>query len=240
MVINRSMTTELDRSETTLLSHDQPTNQPTGPTSYLSIRLTLAHNESKSVCDFFDFYGDYCVYMHKAGSSNEHYHVCLGGLGGGDTERVRNRIKKRWPTVKHSIKFFSNGVRSFMFYCGHEGLDPICKGLYWEEVRGTISEYYVKQTGQLMLPLESKKVKDGDADWQLTYSNFVSKCINHARKHGLTGSLKEVLQDMMERTKWRPSYHMVKNGVPDFYYKDYEFRSGKRQKICMDWMTPRV
>jgi len=226
------------------MPHDQQTNQPTGmnfPVHYLSVRLTLAHAVKDSVVEHFDYYDEYCIYMHKGGTDNEHYHICISGLGGGDTERVRNRIKRAFAGVKHSIKQFTNGVRSFMFYCGHEGLEPVSKGSYWEEVKGTIDQYYEKpvQTGQMMLPLEKKLKKDMDADWQLTYANLVPKAINHARVHGLTGSLKEVVQNLLETTKWRPSYHMVKNGVPDFYYKDYEFRSGKRQKFDMDWMTPK-
>lgn len=225
------------------MSHDQPTNQPTVMNfheNYLSVRLTLAHAVKDSVVEFCDYYGDYCIYMHKGGTSNEHYHVCLAGLSGGDTERVRNRVKRQFAGVKHSIKQFTNGVRSFMFYCGHEGLEPISKGVYWQEVKGSIDEYYVKkQTGQTMLPLEKSKKKDLDSDWQLTYANLVPKAVNHARTHGLTGGLKEVVQNLLETTKWRPSYHMVKNGVPDFYHKDFEFRSGKRQKFDMDWMTPK-
>lgn len=225
--------------EATLCLQDQPTNQPTGPTEYLSIRLTLSHAQVDQVCEFFDYYGDYCIYLHKGGTSNEHYHVCLPGLSGGDTERVRNRIKKRYVGVKHAIKQFTNGVRSFMFYCGHEGLEPKVKGIYWEEVRCTIDKYFVKDQGQLMLPIQKDDKKDKDSDWQLTYANLVPKAINHARKNGLTGGLKEVLRHMLEHSRWRPSFHMVKNGVPEFYYKDYEFRSGKRQKFDMDWMNPK-
>jgi len=226
------------------MPHDQQTNQPTGmnfPINYLSVRLTLAHAIKDNLVEFMDYYDEYCIYMHKGGTSNEHYHICLAGLGRGDTERVRNRIKRAFAGVKHSIVQFTNGVRSFMFYCGHEGLEPVFKGSYWEEVKGTIDKYYEKtlQTGQTMLPLEKKSKKDMDSDWQLTYSNLVPKALNHARVHGLTGSLKEVVQNLLETTKWRPSYYMVKNGVPDFYYKDYEFRSGKRQKFDMDWMTPK-
>ena len=89
-----------------------------------------------------------------------------------------------------------------------------------------------------MLPKESSK-KDTDSDWQLTYSNFVPKVVNYARQRALTGGLKEVLQHMIQNTRWRPSYHMVQNGVPHHYHEDYEFRTGKRQKLTMEWMVPK-
>jgi hypothetical protein len=228
------------------MSLDQPTNQPTMgddfPVNYLSVRLTLAHAVKDSVVNFFDYYDEYCIYMHKGGTSNEHYHICLSGLGGGDTERVRNRIKRAYAGVKHSIKQFTNGVRSFMFYCGHEGLEPTCKGSYWNEVKGTIDEYYQKkQYGQTMLPLQEKKGSKayGESSWQLTYSNMVPTAINYARAKGLTGSLMEVLEDMFSNTKWKPSKALRQGGITDSYYKEYDFCSGKRKKYDMSWARPK-
>lgn len=223
------------------MSHDEQTNERTErevPNEYLSIRITLPHVKLDEIIDkICSGVSDYCVYMHKAGTDNEHFHICIPG---GSSAKYRMRIGRIYGTggnKLYTIKEFNNGCSCFMFYCGHEGLSPVFpKGTFWEEIR--IDKYYEKQTGQKMLPKDGVK-KDKDADWQLTYANFVPKAVNHARVHGLTGGLKEVLQDMLERTKWRPSFHMVKNGVPDYYYKDYEYRSGKRRKFDMDWMTPK-
>lgn len=94
--------------------------------------------------------------------------------------------------------------------------------------------------GQTMIPVPmSEKKGKPECDWQLTYANLVPQAIKHARAKGLTGCLKETVRDMCETTKWRPSFHLVKNGVPDHYYKDYEFRSGKRAKFDMEWMVPK-
>ena len=224
------------------MSPDKQTNERTaddGPTEYISIRLSLPHDKlDEVITKVCKRVSDYCIYMHKAGTNNEHFHICIPG---GSSTQFRMRIGRLYGTggnKLYTVKEYDNGCRSFMFYCGHEGLSPVFpKGTFWEEIK--LDKYFVKPTGQKMLPMEKRKAKDLDADWQLTYANFVPKCVNHARVNGLTGGLKEVLQHLLEHTRWRPSFHMVKNGVPDYYYKDYEFRSGKRQKFDMDWMAPK-
>jgi len=67
-----------------------------------------------------------------------------------------------------------------------------------------------------------EKRRDPDADWPLTYSNLVLKAVEHARKKGLTGDLKEVVRDLLETTKWKPCYCMVKNGVSDYYHRKFK------------------
>lgn len=231
--------------ETTLcLLDNQSTNQlPTTPlpSHYLSARIKVGHSQLDVVLSkvLFDV-PDYCIYKHSTG--HEHFHVCLPGLGKSDTTRLGKRIRDNLRVSGNggfSLKSHYNGCSSFVFYAGHEGTAAIYQDPRWAEIIASTDSYYVKQTGQTMLPMAKTNVKDQDADWQLTYANMVSKAINHARRNGLTGSLKEVLQHMLETTKWRPSFHLIKNGVPDHYYKDYEFRSGKRRKFDMDWMRPK-
>jgi len=225
------------------MSPDLPTNLPTSQLQfsdfgYLSVRLTLPHDNLQRILDKLCHDQPlYCIYKHTTG--REHFHVCLPGLGKSDSNRITKRLRDNFGLSGNggfSTKSYDNGLRSFVFYSGHEGNLPTFRDARWDDVIASCTEFYVKQTGQMMLPLDKTSKKDQDADWQLTYSNMVSKAINHARRHALTGSLKEVLQHMMESTKWRPSFHLVKNGVPDHYYKDFEFRSGKRQKFDMGWM----
>lgn len=221
------------------MSPDLPTYLPTIGPEYLSLRLKVDHAFlEKILVKLVHDVPDYCIYKHS--TSGEHFHICFPGSGRADVNRIAKRVKDNFGVTGnggYSLKFFDNGCSSFVFYCGHEGLTPCFQNQEWQKIIDATSSYFVKPvSGQKMLPLVKSSKKDGDADWQLTYSNFVSKAINHARTKGLTGSLKEVLQDMLETTKWRPSFHMVKNGVPDHYYKDYEFRSGKRQRLDMSWM----
>lgn len=225
------------------MSPTQPTNQPTGnmtplPEHYLSVRIKVSHDKEDVVLSKIVFdCPSYCYYKHT--TSSEHFHVCMPGLTTEDGTRIGKRIRDNFGgsgNGLYSTKCFTSGCAGFVFYCGHEGTPAVYKDERWKEIIESTTQYYVKREGQTMLPLEKSKSKDQDSDWQLTYANVVPKAINHARRKGLTGSLKETLQDMLETTKWRPSYHMVKNGVPDHYYKDYEFRCGKRTRMDMSWM----
>lgn len=226
------------------MSHDMVDNQPTS--GYIQIRLTVPHDYIKDVIECVND-SMYCIYLHKGKSGdNEHMHICIpGDVSDAFTEKYRKRIKKRFGikgNERLSLKRYQTRLHSFIFYGAHEGTEAIYEDDRW---RGIIEEQmkedppvFKKQSGQTMLPMEKRK-KDLDADWSLTYANMVPKAVNYARNKGLTGCLKEVLQDMLENTKWKPSYHMVRNGVPDHYFKDFEFRTGKRAKYDMDWMKPK-
>lgn len=229
--------------ETTLMSHSQPTNHPTATgQTYVSIRLRLEHKYIREVIKVIDD-TPYCIYQHKPKTPNEHYHICIPGeIDAKHIEKFRKRFRTKFGGSGNgfvSSKGYQNGLHSFIFYCGHEGTQAIYADPLWEEViKDQLKQdqpYYVK--GQTML--DNRYGKVDEKDLQLTYCNLVSKALKHARQHQLTGGLKEVVQHLLENSRYRPSYHMVKNGVPEFYYKDYEYRSGKRQKFDMDWMTPK-
>lgn len=228
-------------------SDDQTTDDQVG---YLHVRVTIDH---KYINDMKDIFNDepFCCYPHKGKKTQkEHIHICFP-YDGDDRKKFRDKIVKRLRK-RYSLgdndgrlesRFYENNLSNFIWYAGNEGTEACYTDDRWTrllEVQMTKEQPFKLDKEvwkQKMLPKQGKK-RDLDADWQLTYTNIVAKAINHARAKGLTGGLKEVVQDMCTNTKWRPSYHMVKNGVPDFYHKDYEFRSGKRQKFDMDWMTP--
>lgn len=201
--------------------------------TYLSIRITVRHNKIQDVIDKVFYDTEYCIYKHNCnGRGKEHIHV---GVPGGNDGCYRKRITRFIGSGndKYSIKQQYNELSGFMFYCGHEDTEPIhSENSPWKGI--TVDKYYEKQ-GRLKY-VEPR----GDKDFQLTYNNLVVKAVDHARKHKLDGTLKAVVQHMCETTKWKPSFHMVKNGVVDYYYKDFEYRMGKRQKFDMDWFTPRM
>lgn len=225
------------------MSHDGRTDGRTGQTDdqeYISVRLSLPHARFQEVIDNVFSDVEWCAYLHSAGGRHEHFHVAVAGASDGQFRKRLGRSQYGGGNKCYAVSgpYRTHGLSGFLFYGGHEGTLPIySENSPWKEVP-LPDKYYVKK-GQVMLPMEKRKAKDLDSDWQLTYANFVPKCVNHARVNGLTGGLKEVLQHMLENSRWRPSFHMVKNGVPDYYYKDYEFRSGKRQKFDMDWMVPK-
>lgn len=160
--------------ETTLcLLANQLTNLPSLPSSptlpdhYLSVRIKVGHNVLDTVLSkIVHDQPSYCIYMHRTGS--EHFHICLPGLGTSDQPRVIKRIRDNFGgggNGLYSTKSHSNGCSSFVFYAGHEGTTAIYQDSRWKEIVEATSTYYVKQTGQTMLPLVKTKTKDQDADW---------------------------------------------------------------------------
>ena len=113
------------------MSPDQQTNQPTSA-NYISVRITVPHADVEQVVKLCSDY-NYCIYMHKAGTDNEHFHVCFPD---GKPEAIRQRLKRTWPDRGGnkfcSVKTYTNGLRSFVFYCHHEGANPIFKDQIWQ------------------------------------------------------------------------------------------------------------
>jgi hypothetical protein len=155
------------------MSPDQPTNQPTansllGVDTYLGLRIKVGHDKldvilSEGIHDV----KDYCLYKHN--TSGEHFHICLPALTKVDTTSIGKQVLDNLGSSGnggYSIKLYSNGVSSFVFYSGHEGTAAIYENEEWESVIEGTTTYYVKQTGQTMLPLASAKGKDQDSDWQ--------------------------------------------------------------------------
>lgn len=238
----------VEREETTLLSPtNQPTNQPVRPgplpDTYISIRLTLDHKFRRTLINELIEIPDVCIYEHKRGTSNEHFHICLpGGIDANRIEKYRKRLRTKFGGSGNkllSAKGYSNGCRSFVFYCGHENRNPIFEDPRWREVIDSVENegYFVKQT---RVDSWAKPAEKKDRDWQLTYSNLVPTALHHRQKNNLQlESLRAVCKHMFEHTRWRPSNQMYKCGVTDNYQNDFEFRIGKRPDFDMSWWTPK-
>lgn len=72
--------------------------------------------------------------------------------------------------------------------------------------------------------------------WQLTYSNIVLQAVLHSKRTKLEfENLKCAVEDMIDKTNWRPSPKMLCNGVPSFYEHDYAYRMGYTDEVDMSW-----
>lgn len=220
-----------------------PTNQPTN-TSYLSVRVTRPHSEWDDIVKnvFHDL--DYICYKHGIDNGKQqHFHICVPG---GSSEAIRNRLRRSigGGNKVYSVKQYTNGIRSFVFYCGHEGSEPIyseSSTIDWKEIIKEVQQegYYCKKRSLEDHKFEPKG-KPKERDWQLTYSNMVAQAVIWRNKN-LPGetSLKRVIKHLIEHTKFRPSRDVYKNGVPPVYQQDFEFRIGLRSQFDMDWWEPK-
>lgn len=222
------------------MATNKPTNQHT---NYISIRVTCPHDEWSKIVSCVLHDRAYIAYPHTGkGGTNPHYHCFVPSDNvDRDAECLRNRVKRAFGggNKTFSVCKKSNGIEHAVQYGSREGTVPIVSDSNMQGVvDGSPAWVEPAVTGQTMLPLyEGEKKPRPDCDWQLTYANLVPTAIKHARQNGLTSDLKETVKHLIANTKWRPSFHMVKNGVPPHYYLDYEFRTGKRKEPDMDWMS---
>ena len=71
---------------------------------------------------------------------------------------------------------------------------------------------------------------------QLTYSNLVTKAIEHWKHFKLSSNttLKDVVCHMLNTTHWIPSHTMIKRGVSKFYERDFQCRIKSDMAIILD------
>lgn len=220
------------------MSFDQQTNQPTS-TNYISARIKLPHKDVDQVVKLASDF-NYCIYMHKAGTDNEHFHVCFPE---GKSEAIRLRIKRAWPDRGGNgfvcVKSYDNGLRSFVFYCHHEAAEPIFKEEIWKgfvedvKVNGTYKKYDKNGKSGTV-----QKVRERLSNPQLTMSNILKQSIKWAREHD-TGArdLGSVLKRMVN-SGWDPDYGLISKGVPSEYYDIFASRMQGKSIEEQDWMKP--
>jgi hypothetical protein len=241
-------------NETTFMSHF-PTNQlPTNqlkpePATYVSMRLSIDHKYLRTVQELFRDVEKLAFVEHGRGTSNEHFHICLPGpRDKGTIEMYRKRIRDKFGGRGNgfcSLKGYSNGLRSFMFYCLHEGTTPRYEDFYWQDIvldvqeKGSFKKGGKQGRVDVMMDTEGGYNRK-DRNWVLTYSNLVVQAVKHRKLARLqTDSLKAVVKDMIKTTKWRPTREMYRNGVAEAYELDFQFAIGVRAEPDMGWWRPR-
>lgn len=223
----------------------QPTNQPTGLAAtkeYLSIRVTVGHRNDEVIRNrIVDDCDDFIMYKHGSGS-NEHYHICIPGVGGSGGEKYRNRIKRHLNLSgpgKYSLKSFDNGLSSFVFYASHEGTQPIYENEAWKEIIEAAGSYEKRMKRKIDHMMDAPEESRKKRNWTLTYSNLVLQAVNHSRQRKQTfSSLKMCVRDMIKTSNWRPSCDMIRRGVPMFYEEQFKFETGEVKEPDMEWWTP--
>lgn len=187
------------------------------------------------------FEGQKYIAVHEVSKQGvEHWHVVVIGHEGYDATRKRIQRKLEYKDMKWWSKKNSGTFEKALAYTlktvDNKGNTNVVRSDGWPEYK------YVPWSFTIQSTIRTESKSDKDRDWQLTYANLVTQALRYHQANGMAAdkTLKETIQEMMEHTKWRPSYHMVKNGVPEFYTKDFEFRSGqsKKRKFDMAWFTP--
>ena len=169
--------------------------------------------------------------------------TCQAGDGDGNAvrERYRKRFLKYYPHCRgnrgNSAKLYSNGVRSFVFYCHHEGADPIYKGDYQaviDEVvaNGVYKKYDKEESGT------TKKIREKLANPQLTLSNLLRQAKKYREEQQLTTiDLGKVVLHMVNNG-WDAAQTLKRQGIPTEDYEIFAARCQKKNLEEQDWMKP--
>lgn len=231
------------------MSGDQPTNQPTtnqpSVGNYISVRLTLSHELEDDICQKVFGDTDYIMYKHKSGTANEHFHVYVPVGDSGDCARVRERYRKRITTIYpncrgnkgFSVKCYDNGVRSFIFYCHHEGAAPVFKGNYGAIIEEVVNAGVFEKRPEQRSGL-GKRVRERLANPQLTLSNLLKQAYKYRNEHSLNEvHLGRIIQKMIT-DGWDPSLDLIRKGVPTEFYRIFYARIQRVDVPYQNWMDP--
>lgn len=199
-----------------LRTHFQQTNQPTIPTTYISIRITLPHSEIDKITRVFDTDSWYIIYPHFGGKKdNEHFHILVPGNGPKCAERYRSRIKRADNLGLSgnkclSVKSQDNTVCCGIQYCSREGTEPVVKGDHVSEWIALSPKWVSKSTGV-------KRKRDDDGPIKLTCVNHVTLAFEYRREKGLLGNdLCEVVRRMLDSGDYVVDANFMRSGAPDF------------------------
>lgn len=198
---------------------------------------------------------EWCIYQHGRGTSNEHFHICTPHMDGSSADVFRRNIRIKFglsgsgngkrdrAKSGYSGKEYNNGMRSFVFYCGHEDCEAVYKGPNWAtwirdcEINGFFEKNGQKRVDAMLekkIPVDESKW-GRDRNWCLSYNNVVRVAVKYHYKYKTPPTLIGTLKHMMDHSRWRPMRDMEK-GLTTFLIRDFEFQIGTRPHPDYGWI----
>lgn len=212
--------------EATICLSPQPPNQPT-PDRYISVRITTPHtNLYKITATVVHDVDRYIIYPHKAGTSNEHFHICIALGDTDDAVKLCERYRKRSRAIngggagKIMCKTHSNGCASFVGYVKHEIAEACLKGFSQE----WFDEIEVKHTnvGAYMEKEIKKRPKNEDHFYQITFMNMERVTHRYRAQNGIKSTDLEDTLEHMHANGWRLQVTILKQGIPAQFYDEFK------------------
>lgn len=244
-----SETGQMFAEETTLVS-DSQTNKQTNTNTpnieekhlkYLSVRVTVRHNNVRELLKNVFGDTDYICYKHTGfKTKKEHVHILVPDLS--IAQKLRTRLLRAGykGNESFSIKSFTNGLSKGIQYASKEGTVPDYIGEFEDDIKNAPKWEYKTEPNMHNYYGSSDKPDVKLRDWNLNYSNLVPQAVRYAKVNKMGNStLKEVVKDMLKHTKWRPCKAMIIGGVPDFYMHDFMYRMGQKTEPDMSWFCQR-
>lgn len=234
-----SPSTPVAQHETTLVScSNSPTNQPEllGPQTYVSLRVTIGHDEWEIVETCVYDVSWYISYPHLGkDGNNPHWHVLLPGSDKRDVEKFRKRLKKSGLSGNRqlSVKLCENGVLQGISYCAKERTTP--------KTRGPVDEWIDKAPRWMNANLgvnlnpktqsRSKLMRDDSVDGMIPItSRGCMYMVWKYRRDVLVRDgdrkkytkMADVVLHMLDSLKYYIAPEFARSGLPDFYADVFE------------------
>lgn len=231
--------------DTEISEDGQPVNLLHGQVDkWTAYRMTCGHDNAEAMRKIFSRTS--CVLAKETSSKGvEHFHALTAEARSVGICKALQRFFKgqkankywslEYPNEKNPGSTFVKGISYTI-----KGKDYECYDGFHRYLEGVPEWKFKEQTDMYKYGKSDKDDDPKEKDWQLNYSNLVCQAVQHAKRTKQTDlGLKTIVKDMMHKTKWRPSRDMYKNGVPDVYDNDFQFRLGKRKEMDMSWWIPR-
>jgi len=210
--------------QTTLVCTGQPANQPTNhqpPVWYVSIRVTVGHDEWDRVYECIKDCLWYISYPHTGSNSdNEHFHIFVPGANNADREKFRKRFKSAGfsGNKQFSIKLNQNCVTSAIQYASKEGTTPRFSGDEQSEWIAMSPEWENRTTKGI----KPKPRKIDPLGIRLSCVNLLQLSFKyHQSKRMTTDHLGKVMEFMLNDGYYMDS-NLVRSGAPDFYLQVFK------------------
>lgn len=234
---------------------DRPTDssqtvEPTVPTHYISIRLTVAHDEwPKVMSSVLHDTIDYIAYPHFGKDrSNPHYHIFIPSSDTRGGDKFRNRINKVFGKGNEvfSIAFKSNGILNAITYGSKEGTESITGSLSMLSLVEQAPAWEHKEMG-IGAYLKKPKVSRLDPDHfsQLTYRNIEKATLRYRQRRGIKSDQLEDTLEAMFKDNWRFDRSLLDRGIPAAIFTEFTKQchgeSGwcknrfLRMRVCENW-----
>lgn len=232
---------EVAGGESTLDSPRQPSNQPTGPTvaypkTYVSIRVTVTHDQWDVVESHLSDASWYISYPHTGSNGNNpHFHVFVPGSGKSDVEKYRKRLKSAGfsGNKQLSAKFCENGLEHAIQYGSKEGTNPKFKGDSVGDWILHAPRWLKANLKDNLNPFKPKGKRDDVMEGMLplTGKNALILCWKYRQRMNISSmDIGDVILHMLDSGRYYIDPSWARSPLPTFY-KDVFYDSCKKNRL---------
>lgn len=206
------------------------------PSCYLSIRVTIAHDEWETLVRVLSGGSDlqYIGYPHSGrDGSNPHFHVLIPSVDARAAERFRNRLKRHFGTQENGNKIYSisarsNGLLSGIQYCSKEGTEPVLSGPELQSFVDSAPPWEHRNIGNYMTDESKKRKIDPMHHYPITARNLLKVTLDYRKRKGIPSKELSSILEAMHSDNWFLDMALIRNGIPATFFDEFTARCDGR------------